>query len=301
MAVLFRITLLIITLFSLPAAAWCAEVTKLRHNLSIYLDDKGTGLRHPEGVACSGSTLVVGDTENDRLLLYTIDGKSVKGGTEIKIPQLASPTCVQINSKGDIFALDGRQRRIVHLGPDGAFKGYVAPEGAPSQSTLVPRSFKIGADDALYVLDVFSGRVLVLAADGKYQRQINFPADYGFFSDVAVDVRGSVLVVDSVRAMVWAAAGKATAFSPLGGPLKDYMSFPVSLTADSRGTIYITDEDGGAVGMLSQEGSFLGKQLGMGWNEGRLYYPNHICVGDHEEVFIADRGNSRVQVFTLAK
>jgi hypothetical protein len=301
MTAFLSIVLLVITLVSLPAAAWSAEVTHLRPSLSIYLDDKGVGLRHPEGVACSGSTLVVGDTENDRLLRYTIEGKSVKGGTEIKIPQLSSPICVQINSKGEIFALDGRQRRIVRLGPDGAFKGYVAAEGAPSPSTLVARSFKIGPDDALYVLDVFSSRVVVMAADGKYQRQIDFPADYGFFSDVAVDGRGTVLVVDSIRAMVWAAAGKAATFSPLGGPLKEHMTFPAYLTADRRGIIYITDEYGGDVGMLSRDGSFLGKQLGMGWNEGFLSYPSQICVDDREEVFIADRGNSRVQVFTLAK
>jgi sugar lactone lactonase YvrE len=301
MAVFFSIALLVITLFSLPAAALSTEVAHLRPSLSIYLDNKGVGLRHPEGVACSGSTLVVGDTENGRLVRYTIEGKSVKGGTEIKIPQLGSPTRVQIDSKGDIFALDGKERRIVHLGPDGAFKGYVAAEGAPSQSSLVPRSFKIGPDDALYILDVFSGRVLVVGADGKYQRQIDFPADYGFFSDVAVDAKGTVIVVDSIRATVWAAVGKATTFSPLGRPVKEYMTFPASLAADRRGIIYITDEYGGDVGILARDGSFLGKQLGMGWNEGLLSFPTQICVDDQEEVFIADRGNSRVQVFTLAK
>jgi len=299
MAVFVSIIVLVISLFSLPAA-WSAEVVKLRHSLSIYVDDKGIGLRHPEGIACRGGVLVIGDTENDRLLRYAIEGKDVKGGTEIKMPQLSTPARLQIDSKGDIFALDGRQRRVVHLGPDGAFKGYVTAEGAPSPS-IVPKSFKIGADDALYVLDVFSGRVLVVGPDGKYQKQIDFPSDYGFFSDVAVDARGTVLILDSVKGRLWAAAPKASAFSPLGGPLKEYMSFPASLTADSRGMLYITDENGGGVGLVSQDGSFLGKQLGMGWNEGLLSYPAQICVDDHEEVFIADRGNSRVQAFSLGK
>jgi hypothetical protein len=39
----------------------------------------------------------------------------------------------------------------------------------------------------------------------------------------------------------------------------------------------------------------------MGWNEGLLYYPSQMCLNEKGEVFIADRGNSRVQVFSIVK
>ena len=290
-----------LTFLSLPALSWSAEAAKLRYSGVIYADEKGVGFRHPEGVACNEKTVVIGDTENDRLLRYALEEKALKAATLIKVPQLSNPIRVQINSKGEIFALDGKQRRIVRLNPDGTFKGYIAAEGMPAGAPLVPRSFKIDRDDNIYVLDVFSARLLQLSSDGKYQRQIDFPKDHGFLSDVAVDSKGTLFLLDSVKAQVFFAPKGSNAFSPLGGSLKEYLNFPTSLTADARGTMYIVDRNGAAVGMLSQDGSFLGKQLSMGWTEGLLYYPAQICVSEKEVVFIADEGNSRIQVFDIIK
>ena len=90
--------------------------------------------------------------------------KSVSEVRAIRPPQVAAPSRIQLNSKGDIYALDSRQRRIVRLSPEGAFAGILAFTGVPSPSTVVPKSFAIDASDNLYVLDVFSARVLVVDA-----------------------------------------------------------------------------------------------------------------------------------------
>jgi len=293
--------LLVINLFS-PLNSFSAETVKLKYLQSVYFDDKGGNLKQPEGVACNEkSLLIVGDTENDRLLRYHFQEKSLKGGGEIKIPQLSNPIRLQINSKGEIFALDGKKRRIIRLTPEGAFKGFVDAEGVPSPSTFVPRGFKIDGNNNIYLLDIFTARVLILNPEGKYQKQIPFPKDYGFFSDLLVDSKGSILLIDSVRAMVFSAPKDSNSFSPTTKSLREYLNFPTSITNDIRGTIYIVDENGGGIIILGQDGSFLGRQLSMGWNEGFLYYPSQLCVNEKGEVFIADRGNSRVQIFTLVK
>ena len=41
------------------------------------------------------------------------------------------------------------------------------------------------------MLDVFSARVLVLNAQGQFQRALPFPDDTGFGSDLAVDAAGN--------------------------------------------------------------------------------------------------------------
>ncbi len=301
MRVLLKI-FLVFTILSFPIRTFSAETAKLRFVQSIYVDEKGNGLKESEGVACSDkSLLIVGDTGNDRLVRYDFREKSLKGGTEIKVPQLSNPVRVQISSKGEIFALDGKKRRIIRLNPDGTFKNYVDGESIPSPSTFVPRSFKIDRNDNLYILDIFSARVMVLSPDGKYQRQIPFPKDYGFFADLAIDPKGSVLLVDCVRAMVFSSTKDSNNFSPLTKSLREYSDFLTSITTDNRGTIYIVDEDGSGIVILGQDGSYLGRQLSMGWNEGLLYFPNQMSITDKGEVFIADRGNSRVQIFTLVK
>jgi sugar lactone lactonase YvrE len=282
--------------------SFSAETVKFRYLQSVYFDEKGGGLKQPEGVACNEkSFLVVGDTGNDRLVRYSFLEKNLKAGTEIKIPQLSNPIRIQINSKGEIFALDGKRRRVVRLTPEGAFKGYVDPEGVPSPSAFVPRSFKIDRNNSIYILDIFTGRVLVLNSEGKYQKQIPFPKDYGFFSDLSVDSKGTLILVDCVKAMVFSAAKDSNNFSPLTKNLREYLNFPTSITTDNRGTIFVVDENGGGIVILGQDGSFQGRQLNMGWNEGLLYFPSQMCVNEKGEVFIADRGNSRIQIFTLVK
>jgi hypothetical protein len=279
-----------------------ADRARLRHLTSIYFDEKGAGIKNPEGVACTdGSVLVVGDTRNGRLLRYSVENRIVRPTGEIRAPQLTTPVRIQLNSKGDIYALDGKSRRIARFGAGGEFKEYVNPDGVPSPASFIPRSFKIDRNDALYILDVFSARVLVLGPDGKYQRQVEFPKGYGFFSDLAVDFKGAIFLLDSVRATVFVAAKDAKAFTPLTQSLRENLSFATYLTTDSRGVLYLVDENGAGIVILGQDGSFLGRQLAMGWNEGLLYYPSQMCVNDRDEAFIADRGNSRVQVFSIVR
>jgi sugar lactone lactonase YvrE len=127
-------------IFVVPFNVFCAETMKFKHVVSVYADDKGIGLKKPEGVACNGkSLLIVADTGNGRLVRYTFQDRSSKGGAEIKLPQLTSPVSVQLNSKGEIFALDGKQRRIVRLSPEGEFKSHLAVEGSSSSSAFIPK------------------------------------------------------------------------------------------------------------------------------------------------------------------
>ncbi len=149
---------MIIGILLLPMKSFSAETVKFRYLQSIYFDEKGGGMKQPEGVACSEKgLLIVGDTGNDRLLRYILQDRSLKAGAEIKVQQLSNPIRLQMNSKGEIFALDGKKRRIIRLNPDGTFKGYVDAEGIPSPSTFVPRSFKIDRNNNIYILDIFSG------------------------------------------------------------------------------------------------------------------------------------------------
>jgi DNA-binding beta-propeller fold protein YncE len=284
----------------LPCSA--AEM-KFRYKTSIYADDKGLSLKHPEGVACSGeSLLIVADTGNGRFLRYTVkDGAIELGTVVIKVEQLSYPIKTEINSTGEIYILDRRQRRIVRFSPAGEFRGYLQPVGLPSPSAYVPRSFTIDSDDNIYILDILSERVLILDPGGRYVRQVKFPQGYGLFSDVAVDFKGTVLLIDGVDGMVFSAGKTSASFSPITGSLKEYVRFPASLTTDDRGRIYLVDRNGASIIILGQDGSFLSRQSGMGWKEGSLNYPAQMCINNKGEVFIADTNNSRVQIFEMVE
>jgi sugar lactone lactonase YvrE len=284
-----------------PVTSFSGASVKYRHVLSIYADDKDAGLKQPEGVACNeNSVIIVADTGNGRLLRYIFQNNVLeKEVVEIKVPQISYPISAQINSKDEIYVLDGKQRRIVRLTPEGRFKDYLDPTGLPPPTSFVPRSFTIDGKDNLYILDVFSRRVLVLSPQGAYRRHIEFPKDSGFFSDLTVDFKGNVFLIDSTNAVVFSTSKGSTGFSPLTVKLKQYVRFPTGITIDKRGRIYLVDRNGSRIIILGQDGSFLNRMSGQGWKEGLLNYPSDICINSKGEVFVADTSNSRVQVFTV--
>jgi hypothetical protein len=290
----------VLALGHLPLTA--AEGAKLRYLASAYFDDKEAGFKLPEGVACGANgQVVVGDTGNDRLVRFTFQDATVKAGGEVKAPQLSAPARLQLDSKGEIYALDAKQRRIVHLDAEGAFKAVLALDGVPPPSTIVPKSFAIGPADTFYVLDSFSARVLLMSAQGKFQKALALPAGAGFVTDLAVDAAGSLFLLDSIGRRMYAAEKDADAFAQRGGDLSEALAtLPTSITA-SKGLVFVLEGTGGSVVALGRDGSFLSRQLTMGWEEGTLNYPSQMCINDRDEVFIADRDNSRIQVFQLIR
>lgn len=277
-----------------------ADTVKFKQVAPIYVDGKGTGIRQPEGVACRGNVLVVADTGNGRLLRYTIAEDAWTPGGEVVLPQLPSPIRLDLNSKGEIFALDGTSRKIVRIAPTGDFLGYVTPS-SEVQGVIVARSLRIDGQDNLYLLDVFSARVLVMNPSGKVQREIPFPKGYGFFSDLAVDAGGNIYLLDSVGKRVYKAAKNEVAAAPLTGNLQEEAYFPAAIAIDKQGTLFLVDQNGSGVVLLGPDGSFRGRRLSMGWKEGFLRYPAQMCITGNGSAFIADRGNNRVDGFMITE
>lgn len=303
MELLNRIVLILAALM-LSAVSPAVGATTLKLIQPVLTDDKEGTMKQPEGVACSDAAdFIVADSGNGRLLTYTLKEGVVAGGGEIKLAQLPYPGRLQKNSKGEIFVLDGKLRRIARLSPQGAFLGYLDPQGLPSQAPVAPRSFKIDSRDAIYLLDIFSERVLVLDPTGKYQRQVDFPSIKGesSFSDLAVNAGGDIFLIDSINSMLYKAARDAVSFAPLTKSLKEDMDFPTYITVDNLGNLYLVDQNGGGIILLDQQGSFRGRMLSMGWKPGFVAYPSQICLTGKGEVFIADRDNNRVQIFEMVK
>ena len=288
-------------LMAFPASAMAADTVKLRHVLSMYADSKGGGMKKPEGVACGpGPTVIVADSGNGRLLKFSVQDKSLSGGEEITLPEGVVPIRLQVNSKGELFVLDGKQRRVLRLNPDGTFKSF-SPEGLSTSAPVIVRSFTIDSADNVYLDDVFSGRVIVTDPSGKFLRQIDVPKDSGFISDVAVDKRGTIFLLDCINAVVYSAGPSDTSFNPLTRDLDKYVTFPVTIALDSQGILYLADEHGGGIVVLQRDGKVQGRLLSAGWKDGQLRYPDQICFNGKEEAFVADRENSRVQMFDVLR
>lgn len=295
-----RLIVLVIVLL-LPLHAFGAEQVIMKYALSAYADEKGIGLNQPEGIACKDDRLVVADTGNGRLVLYTLQDGQLRGGKEIKLPQVVYPIRARVNSKGDIFVLDERQRKVVRLTPEGTFKQYLEPGGSATEGMVVPAGIDLDGADNIYLLDIVGGRVLVLDADGKMQRQISFPKEYGFITDLAANSKGTVFLIDGVKSMVYANAADPNAFAPITGIMKEDLKFPSNIAADARGMLFISDQNSGGIVVVSQDGAFRTRLLSLGWKEGAVRYPAQICFGNNGAFLVADRANNRIQMFNPLK
>jgi len=300
---MIRLLILILLTASILAPLQCfsAEGARFVHVLTVNVDDQGAALKFPEGVACRENQIVVADTVNGRLLRYTLADGDMSGGEGIEAPQVSFPIQVQINSRGEILVLDGKTRQLTRIGPEGNVIGTVNPSGLPDGPAPILRSFAIDRDDNIYLLDVFGARLIVLGPDGKFQRQIAFPAGIGFFSGVTVGPTGTVYLLDSVESKVYSIPAGSEEVTPLAVNLKEYLTFATAINSADNGILFIVDRNGSGVVMLGPDGLYRGRQLTMGWKTGLLYYPSQICLTGAGEAVIADRGNSRVQIFKLIK
>jgi len=284
----------------LPLHAFGAEEIRFKHESSLYADEKGVGLNQPEGVACSNDRLAVADTGNGRLVLFTLQGGEFKGGTEIRLSQVLYPIRIVRNSSGDLFVLDGKQRKVARLSADGSFKQYVELSGLPVEGMVIPAGISLDGNGLLYLLDIQGSRVLVFTDDGKYQRQIVLPKDYGFIADLAVNSKGTVFLLDSVHAMVYSTAKDPAVFLPVTERLKDDMTFPSNIIVDDKGLMYISDQNNGNIVVVNQDGT-IRRLFSTGWKEGALRYPTQLCINSNGDLFVADRANSRIQKFIPLK
>jgi len=278
--------------------AMAASVAKVKFVTAEYGGSAGDGMKNPEGVACQGSSFWVADTGNRRVLAYTLGDRSVAPVGVYPLPNIY-PLAVKARGDGSLLVLDGKDRRLVRLGKDGAEQGSLDPQGLPAPQKTVVRSFTLDKDDQIYLLDIWGERVVVLDAAGNYLRQVAFPGEHGAFADVAVNFRGDILLVDSVQCRVYVADKSATVFAPLTDPMKEYMDFPTAIDSDDQGHIYLLDQHGSGLVLIGPDGTYLGRQLSLGWDEAGLYYPTQLCLGAQGTLVIADRNNSRVQVFNV--
>lgn len=226
---------------------------------------------------------------------------------------------------GDVFAVDSRPGRILRFTAQGAFVAAFGTAGT------APGQFRFGggtdSDDTagggvvvgggtLWVADTLNNRVQRMGLDGSDPAVISFPGTGGFSILEGVgwtDRDGGLLYVADnrndrvVAARVPAASTTAelvgvTAAGALGPDGRPALDQPYDVALDAAdGTAWVaSDQNSRLVALGAPAAEVLGVQgvLGtFGPGPGQIEYPRSVAVGSAREVFLAEAGNNRVQVF----
>jgi DNA-binding beta-propeller fold protein YncE len=190
-----------------------------------------------------------------------------------KIPSdmiMAEAVGVAINSKGHIFILNRGNHPILEFDQEGGFIGSFG-EGSPL--FRVPHSIRFDAQDNLWY--VAAGDNLVVKFDPKRRVEQALGRREGDMS------------------WVYMTHGIERAIPP---PSSFYQ--PTDTTVGPDGSTYVTDGYGNSrVAKFSREGNLIKYWGDRGTRPGQFNTPHSIVMDANQNLYVADRQNSRVQVF----
>jgi DNA-binding beta-propeller fold protein YncE len=171
---------------------------------------------------------------------------------------------------------------------------------ADGSSVPAPRSLTVSPQGELYVLDT-AGRVLVYTAEGVLDRQWRMPEyDVGKPEGVCVLTDGTVAVADTHyhRVVVFGRDGDVVRMFGEFGEAPGQFIYPVGITKDNSGHIYVTEYGGNdRIQKFTERGEFVSAFGGFGTDEGQFQRPSGI-VWVEGTLYVADAINNRVHVFS---
>ncbi len=216
-------------------------------------------------------------------------GLSIPGNT------LGQTLGVAVNSRGDLFvysrsdpqgiARGGAAARLFEFGPDPGYK-YMKEWGPHNYAESFAHAVRVDKHDNVWIVDEGSGMVVKFNPRGQAVEWIGRPLEAIDYLQTYLEHVGAGYAYARARRPEHP-VGRVGAFNR-----------PTDVTFDSHGNIFVSDGYGNSrVVKISPGGKWL-KELGT-WGSGQSQFktPHSIAADAHDNIYVADRGNRRIQVF----
>jgi DNA-binding beta-propeller fold protein YncE len=272
------------------------------------------GPKRPLGVALSPAGDKVYVTESDGehetriydrqgALLGALNPPDSTSATRTPVYVAASPTT------GAVYVSDRQSGGIDIYAASGEWTGFVRNPDDPNTAWA---PLGLGFDDAgnLLVTDVAATgqRVLQLGPDGTLQQRFDTPlaasGGLAYPNGITADSQGRVLVADSNNGRVLVVDSTSGVLLTLGrGGFGPALGLPRGVAVDGSGRVYVADATNHHVMIYSlgdnPDSARLVASVGdEGIGDGEFEFPNGVAVDRSARLYVADRENDRVQVWT---
>ena len=276
------------------------------YDTSIY------GVTQPMGVAVSpdGDRVYVTESGGRRLVrVYDQSGEQVdalkppghRGAWRLPVYVAVSP------ETEDVYVSDRLREDVEIYDENGKYLRALKPKG-PLGEGANPLGLAFDSDGNLYMTDVSGSRkdhrVLVFGDGDRPQGKIGSRGMFWFPNGLAVNDEGDVYVADSND-------GRLGIFDPDGQIVSSIqrgvgdgdLGLPRGVAIDG-GKLYVVDTTSHTVKVydladkVTEVPSYVGSFGVEGIADGQFQYPNGIAIAGDGRIYVTDRENNRVQVWT---
>jgi len=261
-------------------------------------------------VSQDGTQVYVTQSEGKRnVAIFDSEGNQTGTMTPPKSTGAAHiPAYLAVNPKtGQVWVTDRLTTAVYVYTSNGAFVKEFAPKTI--SATWQPLGIAFDTSGNLYLTDVSSAKhhVLVFDESGKLTSTIVAKPDFNFPNGMSVDAQGRLAVADSNngRLIVFDPSHQAIGSVNRGVGNGD-LGLPRGVGFDTDGRLFVVDTTNHAVdvyrlgdGDQSGEIKFVGQFGTQGIEDGMFMYPNGIATDQHGRVYVTDRANNRLQVWSF--
>ena len=191
---------------------------------------------------------------------------------------------VAVDSQGNVYGADQGANDVVKFSAAGKVLSTIG-----ASQIGEPGGLAVDSHDVLYVADEAGAAVEVFSPSGKLTQTIR--GTFGKTRGLAVGTLGQLYVVDHER-------GRVLTLDPSGKQLASWgegvngitLSYPIDISLDSLGDIFVTDPGDNALQKLSSDGKLLAK-----WPARDKYHPISVAALPDGRTFTtedADDGKS---------
>ena len=209
----------------------------------------------------SGKYVYTLELTNHRVQKFTPDGKFIlKWGFEDTGGRGAerTPHQLTVDYNGYVYLTDTNGHQILKFDENGKFIQSYGSKGSTEGKFLEPHGIVFDSNNTMYVTDMKNSRVQV------FDKDFNFIRQWGSFGTGPGQFSGTIPGIDY------------------------YEKEDLVFVDDKRSTNFqVFDENGKSISKYGSKGK----------QDGQFNRPEDIAIDPEGKVFVADTGNSRIQVF----
>lgn len=293
----------IVWLLALPGSNAGSYDQGPRFSFSVSQLQDGTALRDPQGLDVSKSTgdILVADTGNSRIRIFTSDGVLIKSIG--RLIDMRTPIGIAVDKNDEIYFSEMGAPYIKRLNFAGS---PLPPIQLKYSGDDVPHPGRMCVDRSgkLYVTDRAAPRVFIISiSDGDMReiRQVVKKDEPKWkVQDVVVDEKGNVFIISSqgLAVHVFDSAGVHLRSFGTHGPKEQEFSFPTAAAIGPEGNLWVVDSFRQEIKIFSPNGDYQFRWGVTGAGDGDLFYPVDIAIGKGI-LYVLEKGASRLQAFRL--